>query len=96
MKEVIEPDDDTTNCKVDVEIDFESFLCDSDVVLTDYNNLTRNKSLFSSIHWHRIVLDECQEIKVATNKIASLVSVILLPKLKLISFYVLYMISVTH
>ena len=74
------PEDDVTNCKISVEVDFESILCDSDVVLTDYNNLTRNKSVLSSIHWHRIVLDECQEIKVATNKIASLVSVALLTK----------------
>lgn len=87
MIEVIGPEDDTTNCKIDVEIDFESFLCDSDVVLTDYNNLTRNKSLFSSIHWHRIVLDECQEIKVATNKIASLVSLPLLTTLKLLKLF---------
>ena len=87
MIDVKTPENDVTNCKISVEIDFESFLCDSDVVLTDYNNLTRNKSVFSSIHWHRIVLDECQEIKVATNKIASLVRVAFLYTCKLLYLY---------
>lgn len=47
------------------------FLADNDVVLTDYENLRKNHIVYGRIHWHRIVLDECQEIKVATNKIAS-------------------------
>jgi SNF2 family DNA or RNA helicase len=49
----------------------EDFLFDHDVVLTNYEALRLCGSMYSRIKWHRIVLDECQEIKVATNAIAS-------------------------
>ena len=54
-----------------------------DVVLTSYESLQRNKkaahggvncNLYKRIQFHRIILDECQEIKVATNEIANLVA----------------------
>ena len=45
------------------------FFNDHDETLTDYESL-RKKAMYSRTHWYRIVLDECQEIKVATNAIA--------------------------
>ncbi len=59
---------------VEVHIDLEEALSDHDIVLTTYSNLKVSKmqSVFQSINWHRIVLDECQEIKVATNNIATM------------------------
>jgi hypothetical protein len=72
-----------------VRMDPDDFLHDHDVVLTNYESLINqagkgggksNYSCIGHIHWHRVVLDECQEIKVATNKIASQVSAPLLPR----------------
>jgi SNF2 family DNA or RNA helicase len=58
----------------EVYIDLEDVIPHHDIVLTTYSNLKVNKmhSLFQSIYWHRIVLDECQEIKIATNQIATM------------------------
>ena len=53
-----------------VEVFAVKLLADNDVVLTDYESLKRMRLLYNRIHWHRIVLDECQEVKVATNLIA--------------------------
>ena len=46
-------------------------LWNCDVVLTNYDTLSRAPELFNKIHWHRIVLDECQEIKVSTGLLAT-------------------------
>ncbi|KAJ1430449.1 SNF2 family N-terminal domain-containing protein, partial [Ochromonadaceae sp. CCMP2298] len=59
--------------------DMAAFLSDHDVVLTNYQFLQgggpgggqTNMGPIKNIHWHRIVLDECQEIKVATSQIAA-------------------------
>lgn len=56
----------------------QDILHDHDVVLTNYEALSTQGaarpnsavSLIRKISWHRIVLDECQEIKVPTNQIA--------------------------
>lgn len=56
---------------VKIKIDPDELLCDHDVVLTNYSSLQRYHVTYADFHWHRIILDECQEIKVATNKIAS-------------------------
>lgn len=53
-------------------MDFKSTLHDHDVVLTDYERLRAHSALFSGVHWHRIVLDECQEIKFANTKVRQL------------------------
>ncbi len=45
-------------------------LYDHDVVLTNYDLLNRDSTNFRGVHWHRIVLDECQEIKSSTGKVA--------------------------
>jgi hypothetical protein len=45
-------------------------LYDHDVVLTNYDLLNRDSTNFRGVHWHRIVLDECQEIKTSTGKVA--------------------------
>ena len=63
----------TKNSTVMVTIDPETFFHEHDVILTDYEALRRNGNVYIPVHWHRIVLDECQEVKVATNRIASLV-----------------------
>ena len=59
---------------VEVIIEIEDYISDADIVLTTYNCLRNGKmsKVFQSFQWHRIVLDECQEIKVATNQIAKL------------------------
>ncbi|CAM9152561.1 unnamed protein product, partial [Ectocarpus fasciculatus] len=64
-------------CDAGCTVDFALFLVadmhDHDVVIATYGDLKSNRNpLFKTIHWHRIVLDECQEIKVATNQIASM------------------------
>jgi SNF2 family DNA or RNA helicase len=43
-----------------------------DVVITNYDAL--NNISFRKFHWHRIVLDECQEIKSSTTQVARLCS----------------------
>ena len=48
----------------------DQYIFDNDVVLTNYDLLNKDSAFFRSIHWHRIVLDECQEIKISTGKIA--------------------------
>jgi SNF2 family DNA or RNA helicase len=53
---------------VDLQID--DYLFDHDIVLTNYESLRKCPSLYKKINWHRVVLDECQEIKISTNKIA--------------------------
>ena len=46
-------------------------LHDFDIVITNYESLRgRSAALLKKIDWHRVVLDECQEIKVPTNQIA--------------------------
>jgi hypothetical protein len=49
-------------------------MAEVDIVLTTYNNLKMSKcvKVFQRIRWHRVVLDECQEVKIATNQIAKL------------------------
>ena len=44
---------------------------DHDVVLTTYSALRKYANLYKSIHWHRVILDECQEVRVATNQLAT-------------------------
>jgi hypothetical protein len=57
---------------------FYSLDCDIhkfDIVLTTYSEIREargTQNLYMSHKWHRIVLDECQEIKIATNQIATL------------------------
>jgi SNF2-related domain len=43
---------------------------DADMVFTTYDCLRLHGKHFKRLHWHRCVLDECQEIKVATTNIA--------------------------
>lgn len=43
--------------------DFETLLADSDIVITSYGLLRRDKSLFQGYHWARVILDEAQNIK---------------------------------
>ena len=50
-----------------VRLRWEDYIPEHDVVITTYDTLRRESSMFRRFHWHRIVLDECQEIKVATN-----------------------------
>ncbi|CAM9752136.1 unnamed protein product, partial [Laminaria digitata] len=58
---------------VPVEFKVDSrFIADNDVVLTTYELLRTKPSIFRKINFHRCVLDECQEIKVATTKIAKM------------------------
>lgn len=59
------------NMAITVAMNASIFLNDHDVILTDYETLRKDHLIYSRVHWHRIVLDECQEIKVATNRIAS-------------------------
>ena len=56
---------------VTVNMAASDFFNDHDVILTDYESLRTNRNMYLQTHWYRIVLDECQEIKVATNAIAS-------------------------
>ncbi|HAU0031601.1 TPA: DEAD/DEAH box helicase [Legionella pneumophila] len=42
---------------------FETLLADSDIVITSYGLLRRDKSLFHGYHWARVILDEAQNIK---------------------------------
>ena len=49
-------------------------LHDHDVVITSYERLRRSPSQYKRISWHRIVLDECQEVRVGGTQIASLCS----------------------
>ena len=44
-------------------IDFENLLAKSDIVITSYGLLRRDKSLFQSYQWSRVILDEAQNIK---------------------------------
>ena len=44
---------------------------DHDIVLTTYSALRKHANLYKGIHWHRIILDECQEVRVATNQLAT-------------------------
>jgi hypothetical protein len=60
---------------LEVGIKFKDFVQDNlhehDVVITNYDTLQKSSIHFKRIHWHRIILDECQEIKVSTGKIAT-------------------------
>ncbi len=62
---------DTVYLKYATKTFLESHMHDKDVVLTNYDTLNKDAALFRSVHWHRVVLDECQEIKSSTTKIAS-------------------------
>jgi len=58
---------------VAVFMQFDENIQDADIVLTTYKCLQRKDfKLFMKLQWHRIVLDECQEIKIATNDIAKM------------------------
>ncbi len=46
------------------------------VVVTSYDSLRRYRTDFRKIHWHRLFLDECQEIKRPTTMIAKSVQCI--------------------
>ncbi len=46
------------------------------VTVTSYDSLRRYRADFSKLHWHRLFLDECQEIKRPTTKIAKSVQCI--------------------
>jgi SNF2 family DNA or RNA helicase len=43
--------------------DFQTLLSGSDIVITSYGLLRRDKSLFHDYHWSRVILDEAQNIK---------------------------------
>jgi SNF2 family DNA or RNA helicase len=43
---------------------------DADMVFTTYDCLRLHGNRFKRLNWHRAVLDECQEVKVATTNIA--------------------------
>eukprot|EP01038_Epipyxis_sp_PR26KG_P011456 gene11456-15348_t len=63
---------------IHVEIDLNKLFQNADIILTGYDilrsnvrNMTSNvKNFLSRYKWHRVVLDECQEIKISTNLIA--------------------------
>ena len=55
-----------------VELDAVELVTSHDIVLTTYESLKRSASVYKKFHWHRIVLDECQEVKMPTNQIAKL------------------------
>ena len=57
--------------KVDVMFDYEDLLWDHDIVLTTYESLKKHAQFYKKVIFHRIILDECQEIKVATTTLAS-------------------------
>jgi hypothetical protein len=46
-------------------------ICQVDVILTSYDSLRKDLPQYKKLHWHRIVLDECQEIKQSTSAIAT-------------------------
>ena len=59
---------------IEIILELEDIAVNVDIVLTTYNGLKNKRfnKLFKNLIWHRIVLDECQEIKIATNDIAKL------------------------
>ena len=59
----------SVNRTLTVNMAASDFFKNHDVILTDYESL-RKGAMYSRTHWYRIVLDECQEIKVATKAIA--------------------------
>lgn len=57
---------------VKISANIEETLIDYDVVLVTYEYLRIHRNIFNRIDWHRIVLDECQEIKIPTNGIGKM------------------------
>ena len=55
---------------VEILFDYEDLIWDHDVILTTYESLKKYASFYKKILFHRIILDECQEIKVATTALA--------------------------
>ncbi|CAM9883563.1 unnamed protein product [Choristocarpus tenellus] len=55
--------------KVEFKVD-KHLLADNDVVLTTYEMLRNSSLLFRKVDFHRMVLDESQEIRTATSNIA--------------------------
>jgi SNF2 family DNA or RNA helicase len=58
--------------------DFAAQIADHDVVLTTYHSIATNR-FYAAVDWHRIVLDECQEIKKPSTTIAAQVRLFLGP-----------------
>jgi SNF2 family DNA or RNA helicase len=58
---------------VAVDIKFEKELQEEkNVVITTYDTLRQCSAVLKKIRWYRIVLDECQEIRTATSRIAQM------------------------
>ena len=64
--------DDLVRKQILINLDIFDIITSHDIVLMTYEGLRLNAAILKKIHWHRIVLDECQEIKVSTNQIATL------------------------
>jgi E3 ubiquitin-protein ligase SHPRH len=60
---------------VDVAVTYQvSELSRADVVLTTYEAVRSSGAMLKRLDWHRVVLDECQEIRTATTQVARLCS----------------------
>ncbi|CAM9847939.1 unnamed protein product, partial [Phaeothamnion confervicola] len=60
-----------SEAEVIVTYKLEGVLHEMDVILTTYDSL-RCEGRLKKINWHRVILDECQEIKTATTQVATL------------------------
>lgn len=59
---------------------FKRMAAQTDIVLTSYNLLVKDYSLFSSVSWEALVLDEAQAIKNSDTQVARAVKALLPPK----------------
>jgi hypothetical protein len=44
-------------------------LAGQSIVLTTYDTLRAHGQLLKRVHWHRVVVDECQELRVGTSQV---------------------------
>ncbi|KAG5182298.1 SNF2 family N-terminal domain-containing protein [Tribonema minus] len=49
-----------------------NFMSTANVVITTYETLRMRGAVLKSMHWHRCVLDECQEVKAPTTAVAAM------------------------
>ena len=49
--------------RLQTEADFEAVCAENDVVITSYTLTRKDEKLFNSVTWHRVVIDEAQNIK---------------------------------
>jgi SNF2 family DNA or RNA helicase len=56
--------------RVKVKFTVRDLIHDNDVVITTYEWFRRHSAAYRRIHWHRVVLDECQQVKASSSDVA--------------------------